>query len=146
MKHLSISFFLIFLLQSCSKPLSNEPILTNLIIGKFIWDVWKNNVTGATNTISSCRRQSYFEFTTDGKFTRRGWVDGSSCVLDMIDDGTYTYDQATSKITVKFNDGPNGPLNTEVWNNVAITNAGISYTWDENGDGKDDHYCEYKRN
>jgi len=137
--------FIVFTIVGCSSSNDVQPNPTGRFSGRFYWDVWKNNFTGVANPINSCRRQNYLLFNSDGTFSRRGW-DGSPCAQSEIDDGTYTYNSSTSKINVRFTDGPGGAINTEIWNNVVLTNTRISFTWDENLDGRDEHHMEYVKN
>ena len=125
----------LFVATGCNSSNDILPNPTSRFSGKFYWDVWKNNLTGATNVINSCRRQNYVLFNSDGTFSRRGW-DTNPCVQTEIDDGTYSYNSSNGKITLRFTDGPGGAINTEIWNNVVLTNTRISFTWDENLDGR----------
>jgi hypothetical protein len=136
---------LLILLSSCNSQNDITPNQSNRMSGKYYWDVWKNNLTGTTLQINTCRRQNYIQFNSDGTFSRRGW-DSNPCIQTEIDDGTYEYNIATAKITVRFTDGPGGAINTEVWNNILLTNNRISFTWDENLDGRDEYYLEYLKN
>jgi hypothetical protein len=133
------------LLGSCNSPNDITPNQSNRLSGRYYWDVWKNNLTGATLQITTCRRQNYIQFNSDGTFSRRGW-DANPCIQTEIDDGTYEYNITTAKITVRFTDGPGGAINTEVWNNIQLPSNRITFTWDENLDGRDEHYMEYLKN
>jgi hypothetical protein len=116
---------------------SNEvTINTNQILDKYYLDILITN--GVNQNISTCRKQSYIIFNSNGTFSRRDWFDisPSNCVLDGIDDGQFVYNPQDSTLKLIFTD-------TEIWHNVQIIGNRIKFTWDENLDGLDEHYVEF---
>lgn len=67
------------------------------------------------------------------------------CILEGNDNGTYTYNSSNQKVTLNFSDTTNG-AQTEILNNVEFTTTKLNYTWDEDGNGTDEHYLEYTKN
>ena len=133
----------ITLLQSCSSGDStnnNAPTDQSNLLYK--WNLNKWLLNDVNQTLSTCDKQKYIQFNSDGTFERKDfYLSGSSCLLEGFDSGTYSYNVATSKITLNFTDPVEG-AQVEKLNNVIITSTTLKYSWDENGDGIDDHNLE----
>jgi len=135
MKKLFISLTSFIFLFGCSTN-NGVVVNTNQLLDQYYRDKLITN--GVTQNLSSCRKQSFITFNSNGTFSRRDWFDfsPSNCVLDGIDDGQFIYNPQDSTLKLIFTD-------TETWHNVQIIGNRIKFTWDENVDGVDEHYVEY---
>ncbi len=137
---------LLLLLQSCSSEGSNNtnpsvPIDQSNVIYK--WNLNKQLLNNVSQTLSTCDKQGYIQFKSDGTFERKDYyLSGTSCLQEGFDNGTYTYSLATNKITLYFVDPVDGPQ-VERLNNVSITSTTLKYSWDENNDGIDEYNLEF---
>jgi hypothetical protein len=133
----------ILLIFSCSSNDTSTPTPTEQsnLVNKWNLDRWLLNEVN--QTLSTCAKQKYIQFNSNGTFERKDYyLSGSSCLLEGFDSGTYSYSVATSKITLNFTDPVDG-AQIEKLNNVSITSTTLKYSWDENGDGIDEHNLEF---
>lgn len=119
-----LSFLIIF---SCSS--SNDEITTETqpdLVNKWSLTVWKlNNVS---QTITSCDKQGYIQFNSNGTFERKDYnFSSGNCTLEGNDNGTYTYNSSNHKVTLNFSDTTNG-AQTEILDNVEFTTTKLNYT------------------
>jgi hypothetical protein len=104
---------------------------------KWVIDKWGFNAID--QSLTTCDKQGYIQFNSDGTFERKDYYfDGSSCILEGFDIGIYTYDKTLGNITLNFNDPVEG-AQIEILNNIIITETSLNYSWDENRDGIDEH-------
>lgn len=147
MKKLIIAFtfilsFSIFL--SCSNDDDNTtPTEQPNLINKWNLDKWiYNNVN---QTLSTCEKQGYIQFNSNGTFERKDYyLNGTVCELEGTDNGTYTYNSTTNKITLNFTDPVVG-AQIETLNNIQLTTTTLKYSWDEDENGTDEHNLEFKK-
>ncbi|WP_293890861.1 lipocalin family protein [Flavobacterium sp.] len=135
----------IMILNSCSSSNDNPiNIEQPTIINKWKLSDWKlNNVE---QTLTTCDRESYIQFNSNGTFDRIDYsLQTGNCIEEGHDNGNYNYNTSTNKITLNFTDVVSG-TQIEVLNNVQLTSTKIVYTWDEDGDGNDEHKLEYLKN
>lgn len=139
----TLSFLIIF---SCSSSNDDEtttetqPKLEN----KWSLTVWKHN--NVTQTLTTCEKQGYIQFNTNGTFERKDYnFSNDNCILEGEDNGKYTYNSSNHKITLKFTDTTNGEQ-TEILNNIEFSTTKLNYSWDEDGNGTDEQYLEYTKN
>ncbi len=137
-------FFLVIF--SCSSSNDDEATTETQpnLVNKWSLTVWKlNNVN---QTLTSCDQQGYIQFNTNGTFERKDYSFSSgNCILEGNENGTYSYNSSNHKITLNFVDNTDGPQ-TEILNNVEFTTSKLNYSWDEDGNGTDEHYLEYTKN
>lgn len=135
---LSVSF-----LSSCNSndDSPEKTIEQPNLVGKWSLDKWGLNDTN--QTLTTCDKQGYIQFNANGTFERKDYfLNGSNCELEGDDNGVYTYNPKTSKITLKFTDPTEGSQ-TEILNNVSLTTTTIAYSWDEDENGTDEHKLEF---
>lgn len=136
----------VLLFQSCNSGDSNStstPVSSDQSNLVYRWNLNKWLLNNVNQTLSTCVKQEYIQFNSNGTFERKDYyLNGSSCLLQGFDSGTYSYSVATSKITLNFTDPANG-AQIEKLNNVSITSTNLKYSWDENGDGIDEHNLEF---
>ena len=117
---------------------NNQAWSINGIIDKWIY----NNVN---QTLNTCEKQSYLQFNSNGTFTVKNYhLNGATCELEDDDNGTYTYNTTTNKIIINFTDPVDGPQ-VRIYNNVQLTTTTLKCSWDEDGNGTDDHNLEFKK-
>lgn len=134
---LSVSLMIL----SCSS--NNEPSATEQsnIVSKWFLD--KSAFNGISNILSSCDKQGYVQFNSNGTFERQYYYfNGSNCLPEGIEKGTYNYNATTNKITVSIIVSNNG-AQTEIFNNVVISTTSFKYSGDEDKNGIDDHQMEF---
>lgn len=137
---LSVSF-----LSSCTSNDDNPltPIEQPNLVSKWNLDKWALDNTN--QTLTTCDRQGYIQFNTNGTFERKNYfLNGSNCELEGADNGTYIYNSTTSKITLTFTDPIEGSQ-TEILNNISLTTTTLAYSWDEDENGADEHKLEFKK-
>ena len=137
-----LSFLIIF---SCSS--SNDETTTETqpdLVNKWSLTVWRlNNIN---QTLTSCDKQGYIQFNSNGTFERKDYnFSNGNCTLEGNDNGTYKYNSSNHKVTLNFSDLTNG-AQTETLNNVEFTTTKLNYSWDEDGNGTEEHYLEYTKN
>jgi hypothetical protein len=135
----------VVMFSSCN---SNDDTTSNevqpTIINKWSLDSWKMNNT--QQALTTCDKQGYIKFNSNGTFERMDYFfDGTNCIIEGNDNGTYNYNTTTNKITLSFTDVIDGPQ-VEVLNNVNLSSTKLIYTWDEDGNGSDEHQLEYLKN
>jgi hypothetical protein len=134
---LSVTFLM---LQSCT---SSESTPTNQVSLIFKWNLDKSLLNNTNQNISTCAKQGYIQFYSNGTFERKDYyLNGSSCILQGFDSGSYIYNSSTNKITLNFSDPVDG-AQIENLNNVNISSTTLKYSWDENGDGIDEYNLEF---
>ena len=143
---ISIFVLLSFLIiSSCSS--SNDETTTELqpnLVNKWSLSVWKKN--NVAQTLTSCDKQGYIQFNSNGTFERKDYYwNGTNCLLEGNDNGTYNYNSSNHKITLNYTDPNDGPQ-TEVLNNLGLTTTKLNYSWDEDQNGTDEHYLEFIKN
>jgi len=136
----------VLIISSCSSLNNDEPDTTTqaTLVNKWILSAWKKN--NVTQTLTSCDKQGYIQFNTNGTFERKDYyLNSGNCQLEGNDNGTYNYNSTTHKITLTFTDPTEG-TQTEVLNNVELATTKLTYTWDEDQNGTDEHHLEYTKN
>ena len=130
--------------SSCTSEESTPKEEPNLITAK--WFLEKSSFNGVPHDLTSCEKQGYIEFKSNGTFERIYYYssNGTNCLPEGTDSGTFIFDTTANKITLSFTD-PDDGAQTEILNNVNLTTSTFKYTWDENGDGTDDVDVEYKK-
>ena len=125
--------------ESPESPQTTTPTLNV----KWILEKW--NYNSVNQNLTSCKKQSFILFNSNGTFERKDYIlINSNCIIEDNDNGNYSYNTSNSKITLTFVDPDDGPQ-TEVWNNVAFDNSLLKFTWDEDNNGSDEHSLEYKK-
>lgn len=147
MKKLKIALLIISSITiffSCSNnDDSTTPTEQPNLVNKWNIDKWIYN--SVNQTLNTCEKQGYIQFNSNGTFVRKAYyLNGTSCELEDDDNGTYTYNTTTNKITINFNDPVDG-AQVEVYNNVQLTTTTLKYSWDEDGNGTDEHNLEFKK-
>ncbi len=145
MKIRCLFIFIVITCYSCNKNDSStnnpQPNTTNNLLVKWKYDHWEKN--GVLQNLSSCDKNGYVQFNSNGTFERKDyWLMSNTCVIEGEENGTYTFNSTTKKITLVFNDISQGPQ-TEIWNNVELTDKALKFSWDENKDGNDEHLIGY---
>ena len=134
--------FTTLMLQSCS---SSDSSPTNQVSLISKWNLDKLLLDNTTQVLTTCDKQGYIEFYSNGTFERKDYyLNGTSCILEGFDSGTYTYNSSANRITLNFLDPNDGPQ-IETLNNVNISSTTLKYSWDENGDGTDENNLEFKK-
>lgn len=148
-KTLLITLLSVLALSSCSNDnnensLTENPQTQSTLANKWYLNTWKYN--NASQTLNNCDKQGYIQFNSNGTFERKDYqfVSGN-CLLEGNDNGTYVYSSSNHKITLSFMD-PNNGAQTENLNNVELSNSKLIYTWDEDGNGIDEHKLEFIKN
>jgi hypothetical protein len=143
MKRIFSLLSVIFLiLQSCS---SSDSTTTNQVSLISKWNLDKSLLDNTTQILSTCDKQGYIEFYSNGTFERKDYyLNGTSCILEGFDSGTYTYNSSANRITLNFLDPNDGPQ-IETLNNFNISSTTLKYSWDENVDGTDEYNLEFKK-
>nr|WP_315141456.1 lipocalin family protein [uncultured Flavobacterium sp.] len=131
-------------ISSCTSEVSTPKEEPNLLIAK--WHLEKSSFNGVPHVLTACDKQSYIEFKSNKTFERIYYYssNGTDCLPEGTDNGTYVFDSEKNKITLSFTD-PDDGAQTEILNNINLTTSILKYTWDENGDGTDDVNAEYKK-
>jgi len=135
----------ITILFSCSSNNDEPTAITEQpnLINKWFIDKWTYN--GTNQTLTTCDKQGYIQFNTNGTFERKDYYwNGTSCLIEGNDIGTYTFNSTTNKITLNFTDPIDG-AQVEILNNIQITTTILKYSWDEDGNGTDEHNLELKK-
>lgn len=135
---LSISF-----LSSCNGNDDNPvtPIEKTNLVSKWNLDKWVLN--NSNQTLATCDKQGYIQFNSNGTFERKDYfLNGSNCELEGSDNGTYTYNSTTDEIILNFIDAIDGSQ-TEILHNISLTTTTLTYSWDEDGNGLDEHKFEF---
>lgn len=84
-----------------------------------------------TYEMNVCNRKSSIQFNSNETFHRISYFSlAGNCKFESDEKGTYVYDSANHKITIKFEDIYEGEQ-IEIWNNVEIIGNTFSYTWQE---------------
>ena len=134
--------FTTLMLQSCS---SSDSSPTNQVSLISKWNLDKSILDNTTQVLSTCDKQGYIEFYSNGTFDRKDYfLNGANCILEGFDSGAFTYNSSSNKITLNFLDPNDGPQ-IETLNNVNISSTTLKYSWDENGDGTDENNLEFKK-
>ncbi|PXY44720.1 lipocalin-like domain-containing protein [Flavobacterium hydrophilum] len=142
-KNFTTLFFLSILLISCSNDGDNKIIREKPNLIKK-WNLEKWTLNNDNQVLTTCNKQNYIEFKTDGHFERKSFYQNASiCELEVNDSGTYIYDLTAQKITLNFTD-PDEGAQTEILNKVIVTSTTFKYSWDEDGNGIDEHTLEFK--
>ena len=144
-KKIFFLFLTTIILFSCNKNDDEPTAITEQpnLVNKWYIDKWTYN--GTNQTLTSCDKQGYIQFNSNGTFERKDYYwNGTTCTLEGNDNGTYNYNTTTNKITINFIDTNNGPQ-TEIFNNVNLSTTVLKYSWDEDGNGIDEHNLEFKK-
>jgi hypothetical protein len=147
MKKLKIAFLIISSITiffSCSNNDDNTtPVEQPNLVNKWNLDKWIFNSTN--QTLSTCDKQGYIQFNSNGTFERKDYfLNGTVCEVEGNDNGTYTFNTTTNKITLNFTDPVDG-AQVEVLNNIQLTATTLKYSWDEDENGTDESNLEYKK-
>lgn len=146
MRKLYTAFLIILtisLLFACTSDNSSNSSDQASLVNKWYINKWVYN--NVSQTLTSCVKQGYIQFNSNGTFERKTfYLNGASCEPDSNDAGTYTFNTATNKITVTFTDPDEGPQ-VEVYNNIELTATTLQYSWDEDGNGIDEYLLEFKK-
>ncbi|MNQ74312.1 hypothetical protein D3C85_890670 [compost metagenome] len=134
---LSVSLMII----SCSDNDETTSTEQSNLVSK--WYLDKSSFNGISNILSTCDKQGYIQFNSDETFERQYYYyNGSNCLSEGTDKGTYSYNATTNKITISFVD-PNDGAQSETFNNVNISTTTFKYSGDEDRNGIDDHQMEF---
>ena len=147
MKKLKIALLIISSITiffSCSNNDDNTtPIEQPNLVNKWNLDKWIFNTTN--QSLSTCDKQGYIQFNSNGTFERKDYfLNGTVCEVEGNDNGTYTFNTTTNKITLNFTDPVDG-AQVEVLNNIQLTATTLKYSWDEDENGTDESNLEYKK-
>ena len=147
MKKLKIAFLIISSITiffSCSNNDDNTtPVEQPNLVNKWNLDKWIFNSTN--QALSTCDKQGYIQFNSNGTFERKDYfLNGTVCEVEGNDNGTYTFNTTTNKITLNFTDPVDG-AQVEVLNNIQLTATTLKYSWDEDENGTDESNLEYKK-
>ncbi|WMI65384.1 lipocalin family protein [Aestuariibaculum sp. YM273] len=110
------------------------------------WYLEKQTFNGVSNPLSDCEKQGYIEFNSDGTFERVYYYssNGTDCLPEDTDIGTFKFDGAERIMTLTFTDTDEGEQ-VQKLNNFEMGVEKLTYTWDEDGDGTDDVSVEFIR-
>jgi len=144
-KKIATLIIILVLTYSCEND-ENEPeeLITETpseLINKWNLNKWSSN--GINQNLTDCDKQKNIKFTDNGTFERKDYIFiGGNCSIEEDISGTYTYDNSQGKIVLFFTD-PDDGNQTEILNNVELNSTILKYSWDEDGDGNDEHNLEY---
>lgn len=144
MKNLVFIFSLTFILfYSCSSNSDENtaPEEVNYLIGK--WYLNKIIYNNQQQTLSDCNKSGYITFNTNDTFEREYYFfNGTNCLTETADNGTYSYDMNNNKITLSFVDVDDGDQ-IEVLNIIDLTATSFKYVWDEDNNGANESQMEF---
>ena len=144
-KKIATLIIILVLTYSCASN-ENEPeeLITEApseLINKWNLNKWSSN--GINQNLTDCDKQKNIKFNDNGTFERKDYIFiGGNCSIEEDISGTYTYDNSQGKIVLFFTD-PDDGNQTEILNNVELNSTILKYSWDEDGDGNDEHNLEY---
>jgi len=144
-KKIATLIIILVLTYSCASN-ENEPeeLITEApseLINKWNLNKWSSN--GINQNLTDCDKQKNIKFNDNGTFERKDYIFiGGNCSIEEDISGTYTYDNSQGKIVLFFTD-PDDGNQTEILNNVELKSTILKYSWDEDGDGNDEHNLEY---
>lgn len=147
MKKLKITLLIIATISmffSCNSNDDNTtPTEQPNLVNKWNLDKWGYN--SVNQTLTTCDKQGYIQFNSNGTFERKDYyLNGTVCELEGNDNGTYSFNSSTNKITLNFID-PDDGAQIEILNNIQLTTTTLKYSWDEDGNGTDESNLEFKK-
>jgi hypothetical protein len=121
--------------------LKTQGLVPTALLGK--WFLNKNIFNSQEQNLTACDKQANITFNESNTFIREYyWFDGTNCLTEGVDNGTFEYDSVNNSITLSFTDANDG-AQTELLHILTLTVSSFIYEWDEGNTGVNNSQVEW---